>query len=83
MYKKEIRNCKIFILFCLLGVAYGSGNFVWGIVCGRMFSIVGGIICALVCGFCSMRSVRNIEIYAAIGKDYEDLIKLEKQKEPG
>jgi hypothetical protein len=30
-----------------------------------------------------MRSVRNIEIYAAIGKDYEDLIKLAKQKEPG
>jgi hypothetical protein len=48
-----------------------------------MFSIVGGIICALVCGFCSMRSVRNIEIYAAIGKDHEDLIKLAKQKEPG
>lgn len=51
MYKKEIRNCKLLILFCLFAVAYGSGNFVWGVVSGRMFSIVGGIICALVCGF--------------------------------
>ena len=83
MYKKEIRDCKLFILFCLFAVAYGSGNFVWGVVSGRMFSIVGGIICALVCGFCAMRSIRNIESYTRMEKDYEDLMKWTKQKEPG
>lgn len=74
MYKKEIRNCKLYIIFCLFAVAYGSGNFVHGIISGRIFSIVGGIICALVCGFCAMRSIRNIEFYTRAEKDFERLM---------
>lgn len=74
MFKKKIRNCKLFIIFCLFAVAYGSGNFVYGIIFGRIFSIVCGIICSLVCGFCAMRSIRNIEFYARAEKDFERLV---------
>ena len=73
MYKKQIRRIKSFILFCLFGVALGSGHFVFGIVVGRLISIISGLICLFVCGFCVMRNIRLIEKYVEMGKDMEEL----------
>ena len=73
MCKKEIRNCKRLILFCLFAVAFGGGHFIWGVVSGRIFSIISGLFCAVVCSFCVMRSIKTIESYVDMEKRVENL----------
>lgn len=78
MYKKEIRNSKALIVFCLFAVAFGAGNFMWGMVSGRLFSIISGLFCTIACGFCVMRSIKTIESYADMSKQVECMIEREK-----
>lgn len=78
MYKKEIRNSKALIVFCLFTVAFGAGNFMWGMVSGRPFSIISGLFCAIVCGFCVMRSIKTIEAYVRMEQQAEALIERQK-----
>lgn len=78
MYKKEIRNSKTLIVFCLFAVAFGAGNFMWGMVSGRLFSIISGLFCAIVCGFCVMRSIKTIEAYVRMEQQAEALIERQK-----
>lgn len=78
MYKKEIRNCKRLIIFCLFAVAFSGGNFIWEIISDRIFSIVSGLFCAIVCSICVMRSIKTIEYYIAMEKRVEDLMEKER-----
>lgn len=78
MYKKEIRNCKRLIIFCLFAVAFSGGNFIWGIISDRIFSIVSGLFCAIVCSICVMRSIKTIEYYIDMEKRVEDLMEKER-----
>nr|DAL89605.1 MAG TPA: hypothetical protein [Caudoviricetes sp.] len=78
MYKKAIRNSKALIVFCLFAVAFGAGNFMWGMVSGRLFSIISGLFCAIVCGFCVMRSIKTIEAYVRMKQQAEALIERQK-----
>ena len=78
MYKKEIRNCKRLIVFCLFAVAFGSGNFIWGIVSDRIFSVVSGLFCAIVCSICVMRSIKTIESYVRMEQQAKALIERQK-----
>ena len=78
MYKKEIRNCKRLIIFCLFAVAFSGVNLVWGFASERIFSIISGLFCAVMCSFCVMRSIKTIESYADMSKQVECMIEREK-----
>ena len=71
---KEMKKAKRWIIFMLVGIAFGSGNFVWGIATDRFFSVLSGIFCSLTCGICSFRMLNIVERYARMSEMEKQLL---------
>ena len=69
--KKEIKNCKCLIIFCMCSLAFISGNFVFGVIQGKLLSIIVSPISAIVMAWCIMRNVETISQYRVIYSEFE------------
>lgn len=71
--KKEIKNCKYFIIFCMCGLAFASGNFIFGVIEGNLFSIFVSPVSAIVMAWGIMQTAERISLYRVMYNDYENM----------
>lgn len=71
---KELKKTKRWIVFMLFGIAFGSGNLMWGIATDRLFFVISGIFCGFVCGICAWRMLTVVEQYARMSEMEKQLV---------
>lgn len=74
MIKKQVKWCKVFIVFLFISMIYGGGLTAFGIATERALSIIIGAICAIICTVCAYRMVLTIERYARMSEQEKRLI---------
>ena len=71
--KKEIKNCKYLIIFCICGLAFMGGNFIFGVIEGKLFSVIASPISATVMAWCIVQNVETISRYRVMYSEYENM----------